>query len=73
LTAEAVIAQRAKLAAIELPASASADIRIALRRTVAEAFVSGFRRVMLLAASLALASAISAWVMIGDGRAPTRR
>jgi len=73
VTAEAVIAQRAKLAAIELPASASADIRITLRRAVAESFVSGFRRVMLLAASLALASAISAWVMIGDGRAPTRR
>jgi EmrB/QacA subfamily drug resistance transporter len=65
VTAEAVIAQRAKLAAIEPPSSVSPDTRLAIRRAVAEAFVSGFRRVMLIAASLALASAISAWLMIG--------
>jgi predicted MFS family arabinose efflux permease len=70
MTAEAVIAQRAKLAAIEPPASVPADTHLAIRRAIDEAFVSGFRRVMLLAASLALASAISAWLMIG--RYPAR-
>ena len=69
VTADAVIAQHAKLAAIEPPGSASADTRRAIHRAVDEAFVSGFRRVMLIAASLALASAISAWVLIGGGLA----
>jgi hypothetical protein len=70
--AEAVEAQRAKLAAIEPPPGASAGVRTAIRHSVAQAFVSGFRRVMLIAAGLALASAASAWLMIG-GDAPPRR
>jgi EmrB/QacA subfamily drug resistance transporter len=65
VTAEAVIAQRAQLAAIEPPSGSSPDTRLAVHRAVAEAFVSGFRLVMLIAASLALASAFSAWLMIG--------
>jgi predicted MFS family arabinose efflux permease len=74
VTAEAVIAQRAKLAAIEPPSNVSSDTRITIRRAVAEAFVSGFRRVMLIAASLALASALSAWLMIGHpAHAPARK
>jgi len=72
MTAEAVIAQRAKLAAIEPPASVPTDTHLAIRRAIDEAFVSGFRRVMLLAASLALASAISAWLMIGGDPARAR-
>jgi EmrB/QacA subfamily drug resistance transporter len=64
-TADAVIAQRAQLAAIEPPSGASPDTRLSVHRAVAGAFVSGFRRVMLIAAVLALASAISAWLMIG--------
>jgi EmrB/QacA subfamily drug resistance transporter len=65
VTAQAVLAQHAKLAAIEPPANAGADTRRAIQRAVDEAFVSGFRRVMLIATALALASAIGAWVMIG--------
>ena len=72
MTAEAVIAQRAKLAAIEPPASVSTDTHLAIRRAIDEAFVSGFRRVMLLAASLALASAISSWLMIAGDPARAR-
>jgi hypothetical protein len=45
-------------------------MRLSMRRVIAAAFVSGFRRVMLIAALLALAAAGSAWVMIG-GRAAT--
>jgi hypothetical protein len=65
VTAQVVLAQHAKLAAIEPPANAGADTRRAIQRAVDEAFVSGFRRVMLIATALALASAIGAWVMIG--------
>jgi EmrB/QacA subfamily drug resistance transporter len=64
-TADAVLAQRAQLAAIEPPSGASPQTRLAVHHAVSEAFVSGFRRVMLIAAALALASAISAWLMIG--------
>jgi hypothetical protein len=63
--AEAVIAQRAKLEAIEPPSDVSPETRSTIRRAVAGAFVSGFRRIMAIAAFLALVSAISAWWMIG--------
>lgn len=67
LTAETVKGQRAKLAAIEPPVTANADARAAIQRAVGEAFVAGFRRVMLIAVVLALASAGTAWLMIrGD-------
>jgi hypothetical protein len=72
MAAEAVIAQRAKLAAIEPPGSMPMDTHLAIRRAIDEAFLTGFRRVMLLAAFLALASAISSWLMIGGDPARAR-
>ena len=61
----AIESQRSKLAAIEVPSSASPEVRASVEGAVAAAFVTGFRRVMLIAALLALASAASAWLMIG--------
>jgi EmrB/QacA subfamily drug resistance transporter len=61
----AVEAQRAKLAAIELPAEASEQEQAALKRVIRLSYVSGFRWVMLLSALLALGSAWSAWLLIG--------
>jgi EmrB/QacA subfamily drug resistance transporter len=69
---EAVTAQRAKLAAIEPPAGATADLRAAVRHAVDEAFLSGFRRIMWIAAVLALLSAVSGWAMIGDAASRAR-
>ena len=69
--AEAVESQRAKLAAIDPGSIASPEMRASAQAAVAAAFVSGFRRVMLIAALLALASAASAWLMIGDRRRQT--
>jgi EmrB/QacA subfamily drug resistance transporter len=69
---EAVTAQHAKLAAIEPPAGAGADVQAAVRRAVDEAFLSGFRRVMWIGAALALMSAVSGWAMIGDDASRTR-
>lgn len=68
---ETVESQRAKLAAVEPAPTLSPDIRASIQHAVAGAFVSGFRRVMSIAALLALASATSAWLMIG-GRNVTR-
>jgi hypothetical protein len=64
----AVDSQRTKLAAIDVPATASPEARASIRGAVAAAFIAGFRRVMAIAALLALASAASAWLMIGQGR-----
>jgi hypothetical protein len=64
----AVGSQRAKLAAIDVPSNASPEAHVAIEGAVAAAFVSGFRRVMAIAALLAVAGAASAWLMIGHGR-----
>ena len=64
-TVTAVESQRSKLAAIEVPSNVSPEARASIEGAIAAAFVAGFRRVMLIAALLALASAASAWLMIG--------
>jgi EmrB/QacA subfamily drug resistance transporter len=68
-TSEAVTAQRAKLAAIEPPAGVSPDLGAAVRHAIDEAFLSGFRRVMWIAAALALMGGVCGWAMI-RGRGP---
>jgi len=69
---QAVESQRAKLAAIGPMSNTAPETRVAIRRAVAESFIPGFRRIMLIAALLALASAASAWLMIGDARRAVR-
>lgn len=61
-----VAMQRDKLAAIALPPGLPAAQQAALKNAIGGAFVYGFRWVMLLSALLALASALSAWLMIGN-------
>jgi EmrB/QacA subfamily drug resistance transporter len=56
--------QRAKLAGAQMPGNISIETQLALKRAVAESFVFAFRRVMLIAAALALLSALSAWLLI---------
>jgi EmrB/QacA subfamily drug resistance transporter len=63
---EAVEQQRNKLAAIELPAITDARDTALARHAIAEAFVTGFRSIMLISAALALAGAVSAWALIGS-------
>ena len=55
-----LIAQQSKLVGITLPAGLSHAAQAALQQAIAESFVTGFRVVMLIAAGLALASALSA-------------
>ncbi len=63
---EAVEQQRNKLAAIELPASMDAHAAGLAKQAIADAFVTGFRWIMLISAALALASAASAWILMGS-------
>ena len=57
-------AQRDRLAGAEIPAGLDAAVAAALKGVVQESFVAGFRWVMLLAAALALLSAVAASIWI---------
>jgi len=61
---QALAHERAKLAAVPIPAFLPDGQRNAIRTAVNEAFLDGFRGVMLAAAALALLASASAWRMI---------
>ncbi len=56
--------QHVKLAGAQVPEGVEAATRVALKGAINEAFVSGFRVVMMIAVGLALLSAASAWLLI---------
>jgi hypothetical protein len=56
--------QRIKLAGAEVPAGLDDKLRATLKLAIAESFVDGFRLAMLIAAALAIASALIAFLMI---------
>lgn len=66
---EAVVRQTDRLAAIELPVGWSSGQRATARAAIDAAFVRGFRLTMMIAAALALASSLSAWLLIDGKRA----
>jgi EmrB/QacA subfamily drug resistance transporter len=57
-------AQKIKLAGVELPASLDANMKAAIGEAVRQAFVFGFRLVMLICVALCVASAWTAWRLI---------
>ncbi len=61
-------ANEPKLAGISVPPGLDAATSSAVKETVARAFVHGFRVIMFVCAGLSLASAATAWRMIGDER-----
>ena len=63
---QALDAQRSKLAAIELPAGLAAASSAAVERAIAQAFVAGFRWIMVVSTAFAVAGAVGAWILIGD-------
>jgi EmrB/QacA subfamily drug resistance transporter len=67
---EALAAERGKLAGAQIPSDLSADLQAAARQAVDEAYVAGFRVVMLIAAGLAASSALSAWLLIEKKLSP---
>ncbi|MGA9771494.1 MAG: MFS transporter [Blastocatellia bacterium] len=64
--------QRVRLAGAELPADIDDETRAALKQAVNESFVFGYRLVMTSAVGLALASALSAFMMIDSNRNKAR-
>ena len=60
----AVQGQQQKLGAITLPAGLDEKAAAAAKQAVGEAFVAGFRAVMLASAALAVLSALAAWLLI---------
>jgi EmrB/QacA subfamily drug resistance transporter len=72
---------RAKLAAMDPPSTLNPDTATSVRRTIADSFIGGFRRLLTLAAALAVLGALIAWMAIGvrtdqrsaDTRAPVPR
>jgi hypothetical protein len=57
--------QQNKLADIMIPAETSPDLTAALKQSIDASFLSGFRRVMLIATALSWMSAFFAWFLIG--------
>jgi hypothetical protein len=64
-------AQHTRLAGITIPTNVSGEVHVALKRAIDESFLSSFRLVALICAGLALASALSAWLLV-DGKKPER-
>ena len=56
-----------KLAGVDLPAGLNANTVAAIRGAISQAFVSAFRTEMLICASLCVAGAAVAWLMIPAG------
>ena len=61
-------AQASRLATITIPERLKEESKQAAKRAIEDSFVRGFRVVILMAATLALASAFFAWLLI-EGRA----
>ncbi|HEY2961607.1 MAG TPA: MFS transporter [Pyrinomonadaceae bacterium] len=63
-----VYEQRVKLAGLEASQDLDPVHRDLIKQAVTGSFVFGFRLIMLLSAALALASALSSWLLIGKSR-----
>ena len=61
---QSVNQQRINLAAAEIPAATDPSTREALKTAIDECFIAGFRRVLLTGAGLALASSLTAGLLI---------
>src|SRR5258708_33148899 len=68
--------QATRLAGLQVSMGLDTDTKAAITHSIGEAFVFGYRIVMLICAGLALSSATVAWRMIpqsGDGPPPRSR
>jgi hypothetical protein len=68
--ARALDTERIKGIAMDIPAALDVVTHAKLKRAIAEAFVTGFRQVMLAATLLALLSAVCAWFWFRESKSP---
>jgi EmrB/QacA subfamily drug resistance transporter len=61
-----------RLAGLQVPAALDLNARTAIREMIGDAFVFGFRIVILICAGLSAASAVIAWLMIPTDRGRSR-
>ena len=61
----AIAGQYTRLAGIEIQRGVSGTVQAAIQQAIDEAYITGYRTVMLICAGLALASAVISWVTIG--------
>jgi EmrB/QacA subfamily drug resistance transporter len=61
-------ANETKLSGLQVPADLDPSTKATINKSIGEAFVFGFRIVMLICAGLSLASAAVAWLMISEDR-----
>lgn len=69
---EAVRSNEIQLAGLPIPSDVSPDMEVAIQESVAEAFVFGFRIVMVICAGLAVASSAVAWFLDPRERSTVR-
>jgi predicted MFS family arabinose efflux permease len=67
-TLQELRADEIKLAGLQVPAGLNPDMKTGIKESISEAFVFGFRIVMLICAGLSLTSAAVAWLMIPKDR-----
>jgi hypothetical protein len=69
-TVQSLQSQYGRLAAIAVPEDQDPRTQQLIRRAIDESFVSGFRAIMAIGSALALASAATAFTLIGATRRP---
>jgi MFS family permease len=63
-TLREIQAQETKLAGLQVPANLDPAMSAAIKNSIRQAFIRGFRIVVLICAGLSLASAATAWLMV---------
>ena len=64
---ETLLAERGDLAGMSVPEGVSPELKTGLETAIDQSFVAGFRIIMLVTAALAVAGALTSWLMI-DGK-----
>ena len=66
-TVQALVAERTRLAELEVPPGLGADLSARVQLAIDESFVDGFRAAALISAGLALGAALSALLTVRRG------
>ncbi len=68
-----LLSESSNLINVKIPEGVSGEATMAIRQAIRDSFVRGFRLIAFVAAALALASALTSWVLIEGKRAVSRK